>query len=66
MAANNGAFAKLSIEGETFEGRNIYLLQIGEDAVQERRAIFIDAGIHARERIAPTTALFIIHNLVRT
>ncbi|KRZ13344.1 Carboxypeptidase B [Trichinella zimbabwensis] len=55
--------AKVHTIGYTHENREINLLQIGR-FYSSQPAIWIDAGIHAREWIAPSTALYIINYLV--
>ncbi|XP_051982311.1 carboxypeptidase O [Xyrauchen texanus] len=41
------------IYGQTYEERNITLLKIGFKSTMEKKAVWIDCGIHAREWIAP-------------
>lgn len=48
---------------KTFEGRDLVGVQIGKRGTF-KPAIFVDAGIHAREWIAPAVALFMINRLV--
>ncbi|XP_044004140.1 carboxypeptidase B-like isoform X1 [Aphidius gifuensis] len=48
--------------GNSFEGRPIYVVKIASGG-SNKPAVFIDAGIHAREWIAPSTALHAIHEL---
>uniref|UniRef100_A0A5S6QAR0 ShKT domain-containing protein n=1 Tax=Trichuris muris TaxID=70415 RepID=A0A5S6QAR0_TRIMR len=55
--------AKSHIIGYTHEKRPIRLLQIGLSDYP-KPAIWLDAGIHAREWIAPSTALIIITELL--
>merc|ERR1712223_211947 len=71
VAQNYSDLVELSVEGQTEEGRPIYLLKIGGDdddgpltSPSATAAIFIDAGIHAREWIAPSPAFYIIDSLV--
>ncbi|KAL9699909.1 hypothetical protein quinque_003350 [Culex quinquefasciatus] len=56
--------AKVAVQevGQSHEGRAIKTITInpGKDKV-----IFLDAGIHAREWIAPATALYVIDQLVK-
>ena len=50
--------------GRSFEGRRIYGVKISNDLNSGvKPTIFIDAGIHAREWIAPATALYLIRKL---
>lgn len=55
--------------GKTSEGREMKILRIGSGAgtrqgQQGKPIIWIDAGIHAREWIAPPTALFVAYALL--
>ncbi|XP_055381984.1 carboxypeptidase B [Condylostylus longicornis] len=52
--------------GDSYEGRAINAITItnGKNSLTSKNVIFIDAGIHAREWIAPSTALYIIYQLV--
>lgn len=52
--------------GQSYEGRDILLLKLssGQNSANPKPAIFIDAGIHCREWIAPPVALYAIHQLV--
>ncbi|KAI8516585.1 corticosteroid- binding protein [Branchiostoma belcheri] len=48
----------------TSEGRSVVALKIGVPKKTPKRAVWIDAGIHAREWIAPATAVYFIQQLV--
>jgi carboxypeptidase A2 len=48
--------------GTSYESREMIGIKIGK-AGTSKKAIWIDAGIHAREWLAPSTALFIINEL---
>ncbi|XP_049829450.1 carboxypeptidase B-like [Schistocerca gregaria] len=50
--------------GQTYEGRPLDIIQISSGGGGSRPVILIDAGIHAREWIAPAAALYIINQLV--
>uniref|UniRef100_T1JFH7 Peptidase M14 domain-containing protein n=1 Tax=Strigamia maritima TaxID=126957 RepID=T1JFH7_STRMM len=51
--------------GKTYEGRSIKIIKIGNSQSKLKKpAVWIDAGIHAREWIAPATAMYIIKKLV--
>ncbi|KAJ8311403.1 hypothetical protein KUTeg_010758 [Tegillarca granosa] len=55
--------AKIQMIGKSYEGRKMYMIKIGKGINERRRLkpiIFIDAGVHAREWIAPGTAIYII------
>ncbi|TRY63124.1 hypothetical protein TCAL_04005 [Tigriopus californicus] len=50
--------------GATHENRSLILTTIGNSPMgQDTRAVWIDAGIHAREWISPITALFLIDRI---
>nr|CAD7569527.1 unnamed protein product [Timema californicum] len=55
---------KLENLGKSYEKRAIKLVKISTCFEQPKPVILIDAGIHAREWIAPAMALYIIHQLV--
>ena len=50
--------------GKSYEGNPIYVVKISSGPGINKPAILMDAGIHAREWIAPSTALYAIHQLV--
>ncbi|XP_055704366.1 carboxypeptidase B-like [Phlebotomus papatasi] len=55
----------VEVAGESFEGREILVARISNSNFDGTKPkIFIDAGIHAREWIAPMAALNLIHELV--
>lgn len=49
--------------GSTYEGRPMQVLQLGAGSGNKWK-MWLDAGMHAREWIAPTTAIYIIDQLV--
>lgn len=49
--------------GKSFEGRDIKTIAITNGDGRRKNSVFIDAGIHAREWIAPATALYLIKEL---
>lgn len=49
--------------GKSYEGRYLPVIKIGRKSNKCKPAIWIDAGIHAREWIAPATALYIVDQL---
>jgi len=51
--------------GKSTQKRDLWLLKIGKPGTNgTKNGFWIDAGIHAREWVAPTTALYIINQLV--
>ncbi|XP_053614670.1 carboxypeptidase B-like [Plodia interpunctella] len=49
--------------GTSYQGRRMKLTKISKDPSAGNPIIFIDAGIHAREWVAPSMALYLIHRL---
>jgi hypothetical protein len=64
VAAKYPSFVNITSMGKSLQGRNIELLKIGYPTGTTKNALFIDAGIHAREWIAPATALYAINQFV--
>ncbi|XP_065361615.1 carboxypeptidase B1 [Calliphora vicina] len=51
--------------GKTYEQRDLKAITISNgDGKSNKKVILLDAGIHAREWIAPAGALYVIHQLV--
>ncbi|XP_001599161.2 carboxypeptidase B-like [Nasonia vitripennis] len=50
--------------GKSFEGRDIVGVKISSGGAGSKPSLFIDAGIHAREWIAPSSAVYAIKQLV--
>lgn len=58
---------KLILLGKSYEGRDLKAVLItnnNETKTPEKSLILIDAGIHAREWIAPATALYVMQQLM--
>lgn len=62
MITTKYPFAKYKILGYSAENREIMGVKFSSGPGR-KPAVFIDAGIHAREWIAPTTALYTIKQL---
>ncbi|KAK0395378.1 hypothetical protein QR680_001250 [Steinernema hermaphroditum] len=62
LAKQNPKLVDLLNITKTYEGRELFGVKIGKPG-QFKPAIFIDAGIHAREWIAPAVALYMMHKL---
>ncbi|KAJ8922111.1 hypothetical protein NQ315_004044 [Exocentrus adspersus] len=58
------SIARLIVIGHSYEGRAIVALRISRGTGSNRPEILVDAGIHAREWIAPPVALYLINQLV--
>ncbi|XP_065315134.1 carboxypeptidase B-like [Gordionus sp. m RMFG-2023] len=50
--------------GKSFEGRLMKIIKIGHDSGSKKAAFFVDGGIHAREWVSVTTALYFISRLL--
>uniref|UniRef100_W5MA16 Carboxypeptidase A6 n=1 Tax=Lepisosteus oculatus TaxID=7918 RepID=W5MA16_LEPOC len=46
-------FVTLFSIGRSFEGRPLYVLQLGKRTRRDKKAVWIDCGVHAREWISP-------------
>ncbi|CAH1780163.1 unnamed protein product [Owenia fusiformis] len=50
--------------GNSYEGRTMRVIRIGINSSDQKPAIWVDAGIHAREWISPSTAIYFINQLI--
>nr|ACO15317.1 Carboxypeptidase B [Caligus clemensi] len=65
IAEKHSQFVKLESHGYTHENRSLYLLKIGQiNSRIEKKAMFLDAGIHAREWASVSSMAFIVSRLV--
>lgn len=55
---------KVTTVGKSYEGREIKTIKLTNGDGRKKNSIFMDAGIHAREWIAPATALYFINQFV--
>ncbi|XP_039965025.1 carboxypeptidase B-like [Bactrocera tryoni] len=56
---------KVTSIGDSYEGRQLHAITITNgDGAANKNVILMDAGIHAREWIAPAAALYVIQQLV--
>ncbi|XP_017821251.2 carboxypeptidase B [Callithrix jacchus] len=65
VTTENPDLISRSVIGTTFEGRTMYLLKVGK-AGQNKPAIFMDCGFHAREWISPAFCQWFVREAVRT
>ncbi|KAJ9051794.1 hypothetical protein DSO57_1001553 [Entomophthora muscae] len=49
--------------GKTYEGRDIFAFEIASEGTG-KKGIWFNGGLHAREWIAPATAIYVIHRLL--
>ncbi|XP_018335420.1 carboxypeptidase B [Agrilus planipennis] len=64
LASEHPNLVSLQTIGQSYEGRNLTVIKISSGGSANKPVILVDAGIHAREWIAPATALYIINQLV--
>jgi len=64
VARDNPTLVKINLVGHSGENREINGLTIGINSNAKKPIFYLDAGIHAREWVAPATALYIINDLV--
>uniref|UniRef100_A0A914HRG4 Peptidase M14 carboxypeptidase A domain-containing protein n=1 Tax=Globodera rostochiensis TaxID=31243 RepID=A0A914HRG4_GLORO len=68
VVKENPKVAELVNLTKTFEGRDLLGVRIGrrdgDDEEDGRQLVYIDAGVHAREWIAPAAALYLIDKLI--
>ncbi|XP_034742326.1 carboxypeptidase O-like isoform X2 [Etheostoma cragini] len=64
----NPELVSSAVYGHTYEGRNITLLKLGlEDPEgREKKVIWVDCGIHAREWIAPAFCQWFVKEIVNS
>ncbi|NXA53968.1 CBPB1 Carboxypeptidase, partial [Nothocercus julius] len=65
VAAENPDLVSRSVIGETYEGRQMYLLKVGKSGTN-KAAIFMDCGFHAREWISPAFCQWFVKEAVET
>jgi len=51
--------------GTTYEGRGINMLSISLNNGRKKPAVWLDCGVHSRERVSPAFCLYAIDRLVR-
>ncbi|XP_070694583.1 carboxypeptidase O-like [Pempheris klunzingeri] len=64
----NPELVSSAVYGSTYEGRNITLLKLGLKSPQrkQKKVIWMDCGIHAREWIAPAFCQWFVKEIVRS
>lgn len=65
LASSYPDLVRVVTVGASYERRQMKVIRISDkNSKVAKKCIFLDAGIHAREWIAPATALYVIHELV--
>ncbi|KAK5898596.1 hypothetical protein CgunFtcFv8_015998 [Champsocephalus gunnari] len=52
--------------GKSYEGRPLYVLQIGKRSRQQKKAVWIDCGVHAREWIGPAFCQWFVKEAINS
>lgn len=56
---------EVKVIGKSYEGRDLKVIKLTDGSgIPKKNSVFMDAGIHAREWIAPATALYVIEELL--
>ena len=63
LASDNAEWVKTETIGQSYEGRDMKVIKL-EKAGPKAPIAWIEAGIHAREWIAPASTLFMINELI--
>ncbi|XP_067015678.2 carboxypeptidase B [Anabrus simplex] len=66
LASSYPSIVSVESIGRSYEGRPLNMIKISSGGGGSRPVILIDAGIHAREWIAPAMALYVINQLVES
>lgn len=67
IVEENPGVVTSSVFGQTFEGRNMTFLKISVNpGGKQKKAVWIDCGIHAREWIAPAFCQWFVKEILRT
>jgi len=64
LAQNYPQLVTLETIGQSYQGRDMIVIKISSGGGGTRPVVLVDAGIHAREWVAPGMALYIINQLV--
>ncbi|CAB3228892.1 unnamed protein product [Arctia plantaginis] len=64
MAQRYPNLVTLETLGNSYEGRRMQLVKISTNPSIGNPVIFVDAGVHSREWVAPSMAIYLIHRLV--
>ncbi|XP_010732359.1 carboxypeptidase A6 [Larimichthys crocea] len=52
--------------GKSYEGRPLYVLQIGKRSRHQKKAVWIDCGVHAREWIGPAFCQWFVKEAINS
>ncbi|CAH1779637.1 unnamed protein product [Owenia fusiformis] len=65
-ASSCGSRCSIENIGTSTNGRTLKVIKIGKSSSSNSKAIWVDAGIHAREWISPAASLYLIDKLVNS
>jgi len=57
-------FVSTEVIGQSFEGRDMRVVKVCRGGCGEKKAVWIDGGIHAREWVSPATVTWMLMELV--
>lgn len=63
MRNDHGKHVKIFKIGESWEHRPLFTMKINKNSQNDRKAIWLDAGIHANEWIGPAVMLYFIQDV---
>lgn len=66
LAKEFPSVVELQVAGRTGQGRQIRGIKLSYGDFKNKRGIFIEGGIHAREWISPATVTYLINQLLRS
>ncbi|KAF5301248.1 hypothetical protein FQR65_LT00948 [Abscondita terminalis] len=64
LAISYPKLATVKLSGKSYEGRDMKIIKISTNPKANKPVIFVDAGIHGREWLAPAMAQFIMYQLI--
>ncbi|XP_061410396.1 carboxypeptidase A6-like [Lethenteron reissneri] len=66
VAEQNPALVSRILIGKSYEGRPLYILQVGKKKGGTKPSMWLDCGMHAREWISPAFCQWFVKEAVRT
>ncbi|KAL2087972.1 hypothetical protein ACEWY4_016800 [Coilia grayii] len=66
METENPEILSTTVYGRSYENRDIQFLKIGLNPHEDKKAIWMDCGIHAREWISPAFCQYFVKEILRT
>ncbi|XP_041937239.1 carboxypeptidase O-like [Alosa sapidissima] len=66
IETENPGVVSTTIYGKSYENRDIAFLKIGLNSAENKKAIWMDCGIHAREWISPAFCQYFVKEILHT